>query len=310
MSERPFLPPSPQRKFLSSPIVRGLGLWLLLIVVFLAIWAWLQPSGSPAPEVARHHVHRASSSWGLFALMVWTLVKPPNLFFLITFVVCIWTVTRLRTFSKANGLALKSISEGDYTGAASQLEGLTRRFRWPAMVRAVARSNLGVALLHQGKLAEALDRFAAAERDVGAARHIKANVAAHLATVNALRGALEVAKKWRTEAESRLASAPDPGYTSAQLAFASAVVDLREGRHDDVARRLEEQWAKLEGSATARTTRPLRVLRAFALAQRGEREAGAAQKVLAALDPTRTGEFVMLEAEWPEMQTFLRAHGM
>jgi hypothetical protein len=38
------------------------------------------------------------------------------------------------------------------------------------------------------------------------------------------------------------------------------------------------------------------------------REAGTVQEAFDGLKPLRTGEFALLEAEWPEMRAFIQSH--
>ena len=53
------------------------------------------------------------------------------------------------------------------------------------------------------------------------------------------------------------------------------------------------------------TLRPLRVIRAFAIASTGPRNAGMADASLALSRPAYPGEYDFLGKAWPEMQTFL-----
>jgi hypothetical protein len=299
-----FLPRSGGRKFFDHPAARIAGAWLLLIGMFLAIWFWLQPS--PASSMA------ASNYAGYAAVAEPSLVSRmyPYLPGLAVFVIFFsWRMGRTRGFNAANGAGLKSLAEGDYALAANQFQIVANRYRWPAAHRTIALLNLGVSRQYEGRVAEALESFAEAERSSAQIPVIRAAVAVQLALANALRGSLETAHRWRSEAEARVNTASDPGTVGGLLAFATAVIDVREGRYDAFVRWLDERWQRLEGSLTARTTRPLRVLRAFALAQSGGvREAGTVQKAFDALKPLRAGEFALLEAEWPEMRAFIQSH--
>jgi tetratricopeptide (TPR) repeat protein len=304
MSERPLLPKSGVRKFFDHPGARTLVLWVLLLGMFLALWVVLQPSPGSSRASLPSAEEAPAAEVGLAARLGMYL---PGLALFGIFMA--WGVRRTRGFTAANAAGLKALAEGDYAKAATHLEGAARRYRWPAMYRAVGSFNLGLARLYEGRLAEALERFEDAERRSNRMLNIKANIAVQLALTNALRGSIEPARKWRSEAEALVKTAPDPATVGGLLAFVTAVIDVRERRYDEFVRWLDDGWARLEGSLTARTTRPLRALRAFALAQSGgARNAGVAQKALEALKPVREGEFALLEAEWPEMRAFLRVH--
>jgi tetratricopeptide (TPR) repeat protein len=305
MSERgSFLPRSRGRKFFDHPVVRIAGKWILLIAMFLAIWFWLQPSPEGSTAASTYAGYAVVAEPSLAARVY------PYLPGLAVFVIFFsWQMARMRGFNAANGTGLKSLAEGDYAQAANQFQIVVNRYRWPAAHRTIALLNLGVARQYEGRLAEALENFAEAERSSAQIQGIKAAVAVQLALANALRGSLETAHKWRSEAEALVSTASDPGTVGGLLAFATAVIDVREGRYDAFVHWLDERWQRLEGSLTARTTRPLRVLGAFSVPQYGGvREAGSVQKAFDGLKPLRGGEFALLEAEWPEMRAFIQSH--
>jgi hypothetical protein len=72
--------------------------------------------------------------------------------------------------------------------------------------------------------------------------------------------------------------------------------------------RLDERWHEYEALLTGDIVRHLRVVRAFARAAAGPREAGTAAMDLASARPAYPGEYALLAAEWPEMAAFLAAH--
>ena len=59
---------------------------------------------------------------------------------------------------------------------------------------------------------------------------------------------------------------------------------------------------------SAKDLRPIRVLRAFAIAAGGVREAGSASAIIAGMRPTYPHELAFLGAAWPEMAAFLASH--
>ena len=100
------------------------------------------------------------------------------------------------------------------------------------------------------------------------------------------------------------ADAPDP----AVVTLAHAVVDCRTGRHADAARRLEAHWTEYESAASGSVLRTMRVIRAFATAMGGPRDAGPGVALLEGLRPNYPGEFAAMSVAWSELATFLAEH--
>jgi hypothetical protein len=92
--------------------------------------------------------------------------------------------------------------------------------------------------------------------------------------------------------------------------LARAVVDCRAERSTIAAAMLDEQWKVYEASLPGRTTRLIRIVRAFAHAATGARNAGAADIMLMGLRPSHPGEFEFLGVAWPEMRAFLVTHDL
>jgi hypothetical protein len=226
--------------------------------------------------------------------------------------VLFWTYRRMVAFNSAIASAQRALGEGDYAKAVAEYEAITRRYRWPSLLRSLGNFNLAVAQMHRGDLAGALERLADVERRAPLAiAGLRANFACQLALGYALRGELEAARRWRAESEARRKSAGDQAGLAGLQAFVDAVIDTREGRWEAFLRWIDERWRELDGTLTARSTRPLRVLRAFAIARAGGvRDAGVVDAALGAIQPVRRGEFEMLGVQWPEMHSFLETHGL
>jgi hypothetical protein len=282
-----------------------LALWALLIGMYVCIWTVLRSPQSGTRETSTADPGDSSPAI--------TTVVPMVLFVLIG-VVLFATTARTRRFNSANAQGLQALAEGDYARAADTFAELSRKYRWPTHLTGIATFNIGVARLHQGLLGEALDCFARVERRTNSAlAGLRTTLACNTALAYALRGDLESARPWRAAAEDAKKRAADPTLVTGFVAFVDAVIDCREGRYESFLRWLDDRWSQLEGSMTARTTRPLRVLRAFAMTQApgaGPRDAGGVEMLVGALQPVRPGEFAMLRAEWPEMAAFLSAAGL
>jgi hypothetical protein len=87
------------------------------------------------------------------------------------------------------------------------------------------------------------------------------------------------------------------------------LLDCRAGRAGAAVKLLDDRWMDCENALDGTWLRPLRVVRAFAIAAAGPREGGVAEAVLAPAKPLAfRGEYAFLGAAWPEMAAFLAAH--
>jgi len=132
-------------------------------------------------------------------------------------------------------------------------------------------------------------------------------VVVNLALYHAVLGNLDKAQLELTSAEHhprarRLSSLP------AMKALVRAVLDCRHGRCADAVRMLDEKWSECEATLTGETLRPLRVIRAFALAAADLRSAGFSEIAIASAKPVYAGEYDFLGLTWREMATFLVTH--
>jgi tetratricopeptide (TPR) repeat protein len=177
-------------------------------------------------------------------------------------------------------------------------------------VSALARHNLGWTLMRQGRLEEAL---AVLENNDAANERALKQVTLHgtssvdLSLVCALLGKIEDAESWLRVTERRAATSANPSL-SAMTVFARAVLDCRRERYEDAARLLDEQWPECEAALKGAELRPLRVVRAYAHAAMGPRNAGVADNLLASSRPVYDGEYDFMGVAWPAMQPFLLSH--
>ena len=218
---------------------------------------------------------------------------------------------QIRQFNADNTRALAAVSRGELATAHDVFLDWSKRETAP-QIRAIALHNLAWTLMRQGYLLRAAEIWAENEkrhRRVLEQNFLSATSAIDLALCHALRGALDDAQKWLAEADKRSATAQNP-MNGAMLAFARAVLDCRSDRHEDAARLLEESWAEYENVLTGDNSRPLRVVRAFAISASGPRNAGVAQNTLALSRPGFPGEYDFLGASWPEMASFLATNGL
>ncbi len=222
-------------------------------------------------------------------------------------IVSLSTKRAVADYNRALGPSLASLRSGDAARAELELRALAERFAWPRFLRRLTAYNLGLALLRQGKLDEALARFVDADRRGGWVT-IDGSLAASLSMMHSLANRVEMAEAWLVEARQRytLVTTKSP-FSSLQ---AEVLLDLRKGRFAEVHHRLESGWAEIEYAMKGESLRPLRVLRAFSATRSAAyREGATAGASLAALEPIRPGEFDYLAVAWPDLGRFLAEHG-
>jgi len=179
--------------------------------------------------------------------------------------------------------------------------------------RARALVGLGWTLLRQGKLDKAIETLGANDarswRDLRTAG-LAVTSATYLAICYALEGDLDAAETWLAAADKRAKHARAQVTDEAMKAFARAIIDVRRDRGAEAAAALDDHWTEWEGVLPGDKLRPLRVLKAFALAGGGPRDAGIADSALEHARPAYPGEYEMLSSAWPEMASFLATHEM
>ena len=206
---------------------------------------------------------------------------------------------------------LAALARGDLKRAHDTFWAWAERTQVPS-IAALARHNLAWTLMRQGNLPQAIavatdndDRNSGVMTEIG----LFPMSGADLALYHALQGDTVAAEQWmtKTEQRSRLLTVTS---TAAMKAYARAVLDCRAGKHEDAARQLDEHWAEYEAMSDGAVLRPLRIVRAFAIAASGPRSAGIADTMIALSRPVYPGEYDFLGVAWPEMAAFLASHGL
>ena len=203
--------------------------------------------------------------------------------------------------------AVAPLHKGDPATSDTQLAELAERFRWPRFLPRLAGYNRSLALLRLGRHDDAIALLSDIDAR-GGVLNVDAAIAGTLAYLHALRGNVELAEVWLREDQRRrayqamVAGGPFPD------SVAVTALELRRGEYREVATRLADQWKEMEHTMTGQRLQPLRVFRAFAVAQADVRDAGAATPILASLGSAHYGEFAYLGASWPELDTFLRTN--
>ena len=186
------------------------------------------------------------------------------------------------------------------------------KFRWPAFLRRLGDYNRAFALIREGQFDTALELLSDLDRR-GGVLNLDGAVAGAFALAHALAGHVELADDWLAETRRRYGQYKMTGFACPRspYAYPKPRSELRAGEAEVVRNRLGNEWTQLENSVTGNIFRPMRVLRAFALAQSsGPRDAAIVDSLLSALRGTSTRDIEYLGAAWPEMHVFMSAHGL
>lgn len=219
------------------------------------------------------------------------------------------TLSRGRTFQRANQEGLARLAAGDPVGAAAIFDENARRFRWYGTWHAASVFNLALCRMRQGRLDEARGLFSSTMQAFGAKSIAQVPAAArfHAATCAALQGDLHDADALVVEGEKLL------GKERSRLELlAKSVVLCRRGHPDEARALLEQHWREGEAALLADVMRALRLVRAYATL-RGSRtpdDERTAADLLAGARPFRAGDYDWLGVSWPEMRAFLEEHGL
>ncbi len=214
-----------------------------------------------------------------------------------------------RRFAAENARGAAALARGDLK-VARGIFGTWASTTRIARASAIARHNLGQTLMRQGELQKAVDILI--DNHAGNYKSLAAVLLLPVSSVTialnyALLGNTEAAERWMTEAERRANVATPPSLPALKI-FVRAVLTCRAGQPADAARLLAERWPECEATLTGMTLRPLRVVRAFAIAGAGPRDAGIAAMALPESRAAYVGEYDFLGVAWPEMAAFLASH--
>jgi hypothetical protein len=283
---------------------KTIALWLVLIVIFLAIYQLV--GSSPAQHGAPRDAAPQQSTLDLVAAIAWRAWP------LALMALFIWWVQRqLRGGSKLNERlepGQLAAADGDFARAVAVFREVAELYRGQATYFAACRLHVALSLERLGELDAATDELIQVERGAGLlyGSDVRLSAAIHLARLFALRGELEAAAKWATDARRRLRKASSRLWAAAQLHVAEAVLLARSAPTVEALRFLESAWARVEESLSVTAMRPVWLLRAFLVAQEtGPRDHGTAEPWLRMLRTARPGELAYLSSRWPELRAFM-----
>lgn len=220
-------------------------------------------------------------------------------------------VPKWRRFGTENNMAIGALGRGEVAKARDVF------IRWApsrhATISAIARHNLGWALMLEGRLEEAatiLEDAAEHHERALLGQAMLPTTRVDVGLCHALLGRVDLADAWRAKAELPVKAPPRPSFPG-MLALLRGVIECRKGHAADATASLEQAWTEHEASMTGETLRVMRVLRAFACAAvDSPRNQGVVERILGDMKPRYGGEFGFLSTAWPEMAAFLAAHGL
>jgi len=256
------------------------------------------------------------AGWGIGASIVFSAfgIGPAAWVFVIAVPVghTVFVQSQARRYNRIAAPGHLALTAGDSRTAHREFAEARASVRWPGFLRRLGDYNRAFALIRQGEFATAIELLSDLDHR-GGVLNLDGAVAGALALAHALAGHVELASEWLLETQRRYAQYKASGIRVPAFAYilTEVVVQLRAGEVELVRRRLDNEWTQLENSVAGQILRPIRVLRAFALAQStGPREAAVVDAMLAALRGTSTRDIEYLGAAWPEMHAFMSSHGL
>ncbi|MFT3697757.1 MAG: hypothetical protein QM831_31750 [Kofleriaceae bacterium] len=217
-----------------------------------------------------------------------------------------------RKFHAVLNTRIAGLARGEFEVARDEFRAYAERTKLPT-IATLARLGLGAALTRLGAHAEvkalSLDTDARFSGTLTTLT-LYPSSAQGVAFSCALLGEIEAAERWVAEAESRRAVHRSASTFDASQIYTRALIACRRGDPTAAATLLDDHWTACEVALPGSELRPMRVVRAFAVAMAGgPRDAGRAEQMIAALRPMAyEREFAFLGATWPEMDAFLAAH--
>lgn len=288
-------------------------LWVVLIVMFLTIWQFLTPAERPAsapPYV--EPVADCTTAWTAspFMFLPFAIAAGVSFFFVVFF----------RAYRQAIDFQITqepgrfALAQRRFDEAIDLFRATLPKFAKRPPYGPMVLLNLAESQLKAGRLDDALASCAQIERSrtLLGGTGVRVRLASLTALLYALKGHdLPLAIHWAGHARSRIAkNREDRLALSAQLVLAEATIAARSGDHQGAVKLLDGRWLELRYALNADTMRTVEVVRAFAEAQAGVRAANVVGERLVRIEPITKGEFAFLGVEWPEMKTFMAAHGL
>jgi|MudIll2142460700_1097286.scaffolds.fasta_scaffold02049_6 predicted negative regulator of RcsB-dependent stress response len=277
---------------------KTIAIWVVLVVMFVAIYWMVGDQGHTRPERVGY------SGWWIAGAVAITVA--------VCVLLLVWVFGGAGRFNAHAAPGLEAIAEGNYAQASEMFERLARRYRTKPSFAAVASYNRGYALMSSGDTAAAVGILLGVERTPKlAAGGVRRLAATQLGRCFALAGDVDKAQHWLDATRTRPPGMADPVHDRANLDALAGLVLCRQGKLDEARRHYEQCWPRLCAYLSVHQMIEVWLLRAFAIsASSMPRDAGAAEPWLRMLRGTSPGALDALTARWPELATFVVTHGL
>lgn len=295
----PHDPPKPPPPAKSSAL-RTFGLWLTLVVIFIAIYSKFsseEPRDAPLVQVGY-------SGWWIAVGVAVTLAA--------VIAIVVWLFGGAKKFNERATPGLEAIADGKLTQAAELFAQLAKQYRAKPNFAAVASYNRGYALMRNGDTAAAIGILLGVDRMPKAgAGNIRKLVRVQLGRCFALAGDVDKARRWFEAARESTASMVDPVHDRAFIDALEGLVLCREGKLEEACRHYEACWSRLLAYLPTNQMMEVWLLRAYAIsASSTPRDAGGAEPWLRILRSMPPGALDWMLVRWPELATFVVTHGL
>lgn len=293
----PHEPPQPPKPVSAAQRrLRIVLLWIVLIVVFAAVYSRYEPSRRSSHEVAASE-DDSSGTWR------WLVIGGSVVLVVGTF---LWTLSGSRRFNARQKLGLDAISDGRYAHAAQLLGDLARRYRTKPNFALVATYNQAFAVIRAGDSAAAVGLLLRIDRwPLPQLEGLRGPVALELARAFAIGGEVEKAERWLDTARTRLENDHRANHDVA-IALVEGLIRCRAGRFEEALRHYDDSWQRLQARLTVRDMQEAWLLRAFAVSKTSApRDGAAAEPWLRLLRGTEPGSLAWLTRHWPELEVFV-----
>jgi tetratricopeptide (TPR) repeat protein len=288
--------PPPQAPAKSS-VGKTIAIWLVLIVMFIAIYFFMDSSDPyTLPDRTGY------SGWWIWVGVASTVA--------LAVLLVAWVVAGAKQFNERAAPGLEAIADGKYAHAAELFDALARRYRAKPNFAAVALYNRGYSLMLAGDTAAAAGVLLGVERTPRlAAGGVRRMATTQLARCFALAGDVDKAERWLESTRERPVGHHDPVHDRAVFEALEGLVLCRQGKLDEARRRYEASWSRFCAYLPFNQMIEVWLLRAYAIsAGSTPRDAGAAEPWLRLVRSAPPGMLDRFTVRWPELATFVVTH--
>lgn len=308
-ADKPFLPehvPEVGSKSPASKRARVVGLWVVLVVAFFAIWTVL---GNDSGSVEASPVVAAAETCTPPLWYLAIAVVMPALLIILGLRWFVRTHGWLDGFNASQEPGILALAEGRFAEAALVFRTTERTVAKRPLYRSTVALNVGEVLLWSGDTEGAIAELVRVEKAagvlVGAMPRLLAAV--RLGMAYGILGDVESAERWTEEARNRMSRTTEARLSvGAKLCCVESMLLCRRGRFDDAVKLLDRRQSLLMAFLDCRTLQSISLLRMFAAVGAGSTIEDAFRATRLPIEQSTLTEHAKMMASWPEMVEFLR----